>query len=84
MDKGCAQAGQDDAGRAAHLGGHVADNVTVEVEGHNDVVALRLGGDLRRGNVDNAVFRLDVGVQLGHVGEDPLEHAVRQLHNVRL
>lgn len=63
---------------------HVADDVTIEVRGHDDIVLVRLGCDAGCGNVHNLMINLNLWVFFGHAFKHLLKGAVCQLHDVGL
>ena len=50
-------------GEGRYLGSHVGDDVTVEIEGDDDVVQVRSSGNLSRGDVDNLMIALDIAAR---------------------
>jgi len=70
------------AHRAGHFGGDVADDVAIQVAGHNDIETLGPRGQACRTDVDDVVLGLDLGV----VNLDFVKHLMKQtighLHDV--
>ena len=80
-----ANVGRGGKAQAAHqTGAQVADDITVQVGGNQNVKLLRLLHQLHAQGVNNAVICFNGGVILGDLAEGGQEHAVGQLHDIGL
>ena len=62
----------------------IADNIAVEVRGHQHIELLRLLHQLHAERINDAVVCGDFGIVGRHLAEGAQEQAVRQLHDIGL
>ncbi len=76
------RAGQ--ANRTGDLGGHVGENIAVEVGQHDHIEGFGCVGHFGRTDIDDPRLVLDIGIFRGDLIEDAVEETIGQLHDVVL